>query len=475
MSRADGFDAVVVGAGPNGLVGAITLAQAGRKVLLLEAADRVGGALRTEEFTLPGFRHDVGATVLPMTLASEAFRGLRLEDDGLRWSFFPVEAGHPLPGGTAALLYRDLERTAAELGRDATAWKRLIGATVAAGPALIDTLMSPFNLPRAPLAALRYGAAGVLPATVLARSVFRTEAARALFAGMAAHSVLDLSQLITSGYGMLLSALGHEVGWPVVEGGSERLAEALERRFLALGGEIRTGTTVRRLSDLPPAASVLLNVSPRQALSIAGDRLPPGYRRSLARFRYAPGVFKVDWALDGPVPWLDARLSEAGTVHVAGTFDDVVRSERETTAGRLSSRPYVLAVQPTVADPTRAPAGKHVLWGYCHVPNGNETDRTEAIEAQIERFAPGFRDRILARHVMSPKALEAFDANLVGGDVGGGTADLRQFVARPVLRLRPWAMPVKGLYLCSASTPPGGAVHGMGGYRAAQLALRSGS
>jgi phytoene dehydrogenase-like protein len=471
VTRRDGFDAVVVGAGPNGLVGAIILAEAGRKVLLLEAAGRVGGALRTEELTLPGFRHDVGATVLPMTLASEAFRHLRPWDDGMAFAHPPVAAAHPLDGQDAVLVHRDLERTARELGRDGAAWKALIGATAKAGEPLVDTLMSPLNLPRAPLAAIRYGAPGLLPATWLARAAFRDERARAVFAGMAAHSVLDLGSPITSGYGMLLAALAHSVGWPVVKGGSERLAEALERRFLALGGEIRTGTRVRSLADLPPARIVLLNLTPRQAVAIAGDRLPPRYRARLDRFRYGPGVFKLDWALDAPVPWSDPRVAEAGTVHVAGTLAEVAASERDVVRGQVSDRPYVLAVQPVVADPSRAPEGKHVLWAYCHVPNGFEGDRTEAIEAQIERFASGFTERILQRHTMSPKALEAFDANLVGGDVGAGAADLRQFIARPVLRLRPWATPVKGLYLCSASTPPGGAVHGMGGYRAAKLAL----
>jgi phytoene dehydrogenase-like protein len=425
--------------------------------------------LRTEEFTLPGFRHDVGAAVVPLALASEAFRSIRV--DGVEWDFPQVQAAHPLPGADAALLHRSLERTAADLGRDGRAWKALVGAAARAGFPLVDTLMSPLNLPKAPLAAARYGATGLLPATVLARAAFREQPARALFAGMAAHSMLDLGQPITGGYGVLLAALGHSVGWPVVHGGSQRLAEALERRFLSLGGEIRTSTTVRSLAELPPARTVLLNLTPRQVLAVAGDRLPAGYRARLARYRYGPGVFKVDWALDGPVPWSDPRVAAAGTVHVCGTSDEVVASERAVLAGRLPERPYVLAVQPTAMDASRAPAGKHVLWAYCHVPHACEEDRTAAIEAQIERFAPGFRERVLARHVLSPKALEAFDANLVGGDIGAGAADLGQFVARPVLGLKPWATPVKGLYLCSAATPPGGGAHGLGGYRAAKLAL----
>jgi phytoene dehydrogenase-like protein len=332
--------------------------------------------------------------------------------------------------------------------------------------------MSPLGLPRAPFAAIRYGAAGLLPATVTARAAFRTDAARAAFAGMAAHSVLSLRQPITSGYGMLLAALVHSVGWPVVRGGTQVLADALAARLIRLGGEIHTGVRVSDLSELPPARSIVLDLTPRQVLEVAGDRLPSRYRHRLGRFRYGPGVFKIDWALDGPVPWRDPRVAEAGTVHLGGTLDEITASERDVARGRHSQRPFVLVVQPTAADPSRTPAGKHVLWAYCHVPNGSDVDMTAVIEAQLERFAPGFAERVLARHVMAPKALEAFDPNLVGGDIGGGAADLRQFVARPVLSARPWATPVPGLFLCSSSTPPGGGVHGMGGWQAARLAMR---
>ncbi|MFZ0160754.1 MAG: FAD-dependent oxidoreductase, partial [Kineosporiaceae bacterium] len=312
---------------------------------------------------------------------------------------------------------------------------------------------------------------GALPATWLARSAFRTTRGRAVFAGMAAHSVLPLGQPITAGYGMLLAALAHSVGWPVVRGGSQNLADALAARLLRLGGEIRTGLRVTSLDDLPAAPIVVLDLTPRQVLAVAGHRLPDRYRRRLERYRYGPGVFKVDWALDGPVPWQDARVAEAGTVHLGGTLAEVALAEREVARGRHPERPFVLCVQATVADATRAPAGKHILWAYCHVPNGSGLDQTATIEGQLERFAPGFRDRVLARHTMGTQALEAFDANLVGGDIGGGAADLRQFAARPVLSLHPWATPVPGLYLASASTPPGGGVHGMGGWQAARLAL----
>ena len=472
MTYADGFHAVVVGAGPNGLVAAVRLAVSGRKVLLLEAESQVGGALRSAELTLPGFRHDVGATVLPLTLASAAFRAIRPEEDGVEWAHPPVPAAHPLDAADAVLVQRDVERTAESLGPDARAWRALIGATAEAGFPLIDTLLAPLGFPRAPLAAARYGAAGVLPATWLARRAFRTTAARAAFAGMSAHSVLDLHQPITAGYGMLLTALAHAVGWPVVRGGSQGLADALRIRLERHGAEIHTGTRVRSLDDLPRADRIILDLTPRQVIDVAGHRLPERYRRRLSRFRYGPGVFKVDWALDGPVPWRDPRVAEAGTVHLGGTLEEIAAAERDVSRGRHPERPYVLCVQPTAADPSRAPAGKHVLWAYCHVPNGSAVDMTDTIEAQVERFAPGFRDRILARHTMSPASLQAFDANLVGGDIGGGSADLRQFVARPVLSARPWATPVPGLYLCSSSTPPGGGVHGMGGWQAAGLALR---
>jgi phytoene dehydrogenase-like protein len=472
VSRADGFDAVVVGSGPNGLVAAVAMATAGRKVLLLEAADRVGGALRSEELTLPGFRHDVGATVLPLALASRAFRALRPEHDGVAWAHPPLPAAHPLDGAAAVLVHRDVELTAAGLGRDGSAWRAIVGATALAGEPLVDTLLSPLGLPRAPLAAVRYGVAGVLPATWLARAGFRTAAARAVFAGMAAHSVLDLGQPITAGYGMLLAALAHSVGWPVVRGGSQGLADALAARLVSLGGEIKTGTTVGSLREVPAARAVVLDLTPRQVVAIAGDRLPERYRRSLERFRYGPGVFKLDWALDGPVPWRDPVVAGAGTVHLGGTLEEIAASERGVMRGRHPERPYVLCVQATAADPSRAPAGKHTLWAYCHVPNGSDVDMTETIEAQIERYAPGFADRVLARHAMPPAALQAFDANLVGGDLGGGAADLRQFAARPVLSPRPWQTPVPGLFLCSSSTPPGGGVHGMGGWHAARLALR---
>lgn len=470
-----GFDAVVVGSGPNGLVGAVRLAEAGRRVLLVEAADTLGGGLRTAELTLPGFRHDICATVLPLALASPAMRALGLggpdHRDGVEFLHPPIPAAHPLDGASAALVRRDAAATAAGFGRDAAAWQTSVGATARAGSRLVNTLLAPRHLPRAPLAAARYGALGALPATVTAR-MFREPAARAAFAGMAAHSVLDLAAPLSAGYGLLLAALAHSVGWPVVRGGSQALADGLVARLRGLGAEIVTGCRVRDLGDLPPAPVTLLDLTPRQVLELARDRLPPAYRARLERYRYGPGVYKIDYALAAPVPWTDARVGDAGTVHIGGTFEEVAAGERAVARGGHPDRPFVIGVQACAADPSRAPVGKHTFWAYCHVPNGSDVDLTAAIEAQVERFAPGFRERVLARHTMGPAALEAHNANEVGGDIGGGAADWRQFLTRPVLARAPWRTPVAGLYLCSASTPPGGGVHGMGGWQAAGLALR---
>ncbi|PZG11149.1 phytoene desaturase family protein [Nonomuraea aridisoli] len=461
-------DAIVVGSGPNGLVAAVTLARAGRKVLLLEAAEGFGGGLRSAELTLPGRVHDVGATVMAMTLASPAFRELELK--GVEFAHPPVPAAHPLDGRPAVLVHRDPRRTAEGLGRDAGVWLATAGAAARAGLPLIDLLLKPLGpWPRQPMTfarAARFGLAGALPATTLALRAFRTVEGRALLAGMAAHSVLDLRSPITAGYGLLLAALAHVVGWPVVRGGSQRLADALVAELRSLGGEAVSGHRVRRLAELD-APTVVLDVTPRQFLAMAD--LPAGYRRRLSRYRYGPGVFKLDWALDGPVPWRDPAVAGAGTVHLGGTLEEIALSEAEMAAGRHSPRPYVLLVQPYAADPTR---GGYTLWAYCHVPNGSRLDMTEVVEAQIERFAPGFRERVLARHAMGPAELEAANPNLVGGDIGGGLASLVQFVRRPVWSPAPWRTPLPGVFLCSSSTPPGPGAHGMGGLQAARLALR---
>ena len=471
VSQADGFDAVVVGSGPNGLIGAVALAGAGLKVLLVEAADEFGGGLRSGQLTgLDGFTHDWCATVLPLARASAAFRDLGLP---IEWAFPPVEAAHPLDGQDAVLVHRDVAQTADGLGsrRDALAWRETVGAAARGGFGLLDSLLSPLSPPSAPLRLARYGVFGGLPATVLGRTVFGGERGRALLAGMAAHSMVDLRRPITGGYGMLLAALAHQVGWPVVRGGSARLAAALVGRLTEYGGVAETGLQVKDLADVPRAGIILLDLTPRQVLGVCGERLPARYANGLHSYRYGPGVFKMDWALSGPVPWRDPAVAGAATVHLGGTLGEIAHSEAEVAAGRLPERPYVLAVQPCAADPSRAPAGRHILWAYCHVPNGSTADRTKAIEDQVERFAPGFRDLILARSAHDSAAMERHNANLVGGDIAGGYSGLAQFVRRPVLAPRPWRTPLPGVYLCSSSTPPGGGAHGMGGYHAARLAL----
>ncbi|HTR92942.1 MAG TPA: NAD(P)/FAD-dependent oxidoreductase [Trebonia sp.] len=471
MNAADGFDAVVVGSGPNGLIGAVTLAEAGLRVLLVEAAEEFGGGLRSGQLTgLDGFTHDWCATVLPLARASAAFRDLDLP---VEWAFPAVQAAHPLDGQQAVLVHRDVAQTADGLGsrRDARAWRETVGAAARGGFGLADTLLSPLSVPRAPLRLARYGMFGSLPATVLARMLFGGERGRAVLAGMAAHSMVDLRRPITGGYGLLLAALAHQVGWPVVRGGSARLAEALVARFAERGGVAETGRPVKDLADVPQAGLILLDLTPRQVLGVCGERLPGCYANGLRSYRYGPGVFKLDWALSGPVPWRDPAVAGAATVHLGGTLGEIAEAEAMVAAGGIPERPYVLAVQPCAADPSRAPAGRHILWAYCHVPNGSAADMTAAIENQVERFAPGFRDLIIARTAHDTVAMERHNENLVGGDIAGGYSGLAQFVRRPVLSPCPWRTPLPGVYLCSASTPPGAGVHGMGGYHAARLAL----
>jgi phytoene dehydrogenase-like protein len=464
-------DAVVVGAGPNGLAAAVQLARAGRSVLVLEAADTVGGGCRSAELTLPGFLHDACSAVHPLALASPFFRTLPQERLGLEWVHPPVPVAHPLDDGTAAVVRRSVLETAEGLGEDGPAWERLFGPLVRAGRGLLDELLAPLHLPRRPAALARFALLGVRSARSLAGS-FRTEAARALFAGLAAHAVLPLDSFPSGAVALVMGILAHLVGWPVARGGSRRIAEALASLAEALGARIETGVTVGGLGDLPPARAVLFDLSPRPLLRVAGDALPPGYRARLERFRYGPGVFKLDWALEGPIPWKAEACAAAGTVHVGGTFEEVAAAEEAAWRGEVPDRPFVILAQPSLFDPTRAPAGRHTAWAYCHVPNGCPVDMTERVEAQVERFAPGFRDRVLARRATSPADLERSNPNYVGGDIVGGAMDARQLFARPALRSDPYATPHPRLFVCSSSTPPGGGVHGMCGYHAARSALR---
>ena len=464
---------MVVGSGPNGLVAAVTLAMRGWQVLVLEAADTSGGGTRSAELTLPGVTHDICSAIHPLALASPALRDLPLAEHGLEWVHPDVPVAHPLDGGRVALLHRLVGETAAGLGADGAAYRRLLEPMVAAGFGLSDGLLAPLTIPPShPLALARFGAVGIRSADHLARARFGTEEAQGLLAGLAGHSILSLRAPVTAGYALMLGVLGHTVGWPMARGGSQAIADALVSLLTSLGGRVECGHRVTSLAELPTARAVLLDVDPRQLLAMAGPNVPPRYRRSLERFRYGPGVCKVDWALDGPIPWTNPDTARAATVHLGGSLAEVVAVEEEVQRGRHPERPYVLLVQPSGFDPTRAPAGTHAVWAYCHVPNGSTVDMTDRIEAQVERFAPGFRDRVLARHTMRPADMHAHNANYLGGDINGGMADLRQFVARPTLGLHPWRTPIDGVYLCSASTPPGGGVHGMCGFLAANEALR---
>lgn len=464
-------DAIIVGAGPNGLAAAIRLAESGLRVVVFEANEAPGGAVRSLPLTRPGFVHDVGAAVFPLGVGSPFFSSLPLERYGLRWRWPEVPLAHPLDGGRAAVLDRSLEATAAGLGRDGAAYRRLVGPLARRWDALGGEILRPLlHVPRDPLVLAGFGLRALVPAQALARVAFREAPARALWAGLAGHSGLPLAAPGSSAVALVLAALAHRVGWPVPEGGAQALTDALVAHLRALGGEVVTGVRVEHLGELPEARAVLLDVSPEAFLRLAAGRLPGGYRRALRRFRRGPGTFKVDWALDAPILWANAACGRAGTVHLGGTLAEIAAAERAVARGRVPERPFVLVAQPTLADPTRAPAGRHVAWAYCHVPNGSTADQTRAIEAQVERFAPGFRDRILARHTASPADLEAADANLVGGDLTGGAQTLRQLIARPTVTT-PYNTPLAGVFLCSASTPPGGGVHGMCGVHAADAAL----
>ena len=465
------YDAVIVGSGPNGLAAAITLAQAGYKTLVLEAKATIGGGMRTGEATLPGFRHDHCSTVHPLGLASPFFRSLPLAQFGLEWVFSPAEVAHPLDDGSAILLERSIDLTAQHLGRDVAAYRRLMTPLVDHYEAILDEFLGPLRLPRRPLVMAGFGLVALPPARLLAQLAFRDDSARALFAGLAAHAIQPLEHPATAAYGLMMAMLGHAVGWPLARGGSQQIADALAAYLRQLGGEIVTDCEVQTLSELPPARAVLLDLTPRQILRIAGEALPMGYRKQLERYRYGPGVFKVDYALSDPIPWRAEACARAATVHLGGTLPEISRSERDAWAGRPSDRPFTLVVQPTPFDSTRAPAGRHIAWAYCHVPHGSSVDMTDQIEAQIERFAPGFCDCILARHSRSAPEMEVYNPNYIGGDIAGGVQDLRQLFTRPTLSLTPYATPVKGLYLCSSSTPPGAGVHGMCGYFAAKTVL----
>ncbi|HUP49969.1 MAG TPA: NAD(P)/FAD-dependent oxidoreductase [Thermoanaerobaculia bacterium] len=470
--RNERYDAVVVGAGPNGFAAAIVLARAGLSVLILEANETAGGGARTAALTLDGFRHDVCSAIHPMGVVSPFFQSLPLKEHGLEWAWSPAAIAHPLDDGTAATMVKSLETTAAGLGADGEAYRKLMAPLVRHAGELFDSILRPIPLvPRHPITLARFGLAGLRSAESLVRR-FRTAGGRALFGGCSAHSFLPLDSAGSASFGLALALAGHAVGWPAARGGSIAVIRAMESYFRALGGEVRTSHPVRTMADVPEARAVLFDLTPRQLAGIASDALPPRYVRRLRRFRYGPGVFKIDWALDGAIPWTAEACRGAATVHVGGTFEEIAEHEGLAWKGVAGDRPFVLVAQQSMFDATRAPAGKHTGWAYCHVPNGSTVEMTEAIERQIERFAPGFRRLILARHTMSPADFERHDANFVGGDIAGGANHLAQFLTRPFPAWNPYTTPNRRIYLCSSSTPPGGGVHGMCGYWAARSALR---
>lgn len=464
-------DAVVVGAGPNGLTAAIVLGRAGLNVVVLEAQDTIGGGCRTAELTLPGYRHDVCAAIHPMGVASPIFQRLDLGAQGVEWLSTPRALAHPLDDGRVAVLSSDLGQTVASLGVDGQRWRALVEPFVDRHAAFFAAVLRPIRIPRHPLLMARFGLLGLQSSTRMQRR-FADEPARALFAGSAAHSVLPLSAPGSASFGLVLAVAGHALAWPCARGGSRAITDALGQLAGDSGCRIHTNRPVRTLRDLPPARAVLFDVTPRQLVAIAGEALSARYRRSLERFRYGPGVFKIDYALSEAIPWRDSACQNAATVHLGGSAAEIVQSEAAANAGAHSPQPFVLLAQQSVMDGSRAPGSRHTGWAYCHVPHGSEVDMTSRIEAQIERFAPGFRDIVLARHVMSPRQLEAHNPNMIGGDIGGGANTLRQFLVRPTVRWDPYTTPHPRLFLCSSSTPPGGGVHGMCGYWAARTVLR---
>lgn len=469
----DTTDVIVVGSGPNGLAAAIELARSGLSVHVIEARDRIGGGMFTNECTLPGFLHDECSAIHPTGILSPFLRTLPLKEHGLEWLTFPASVAHPLEDRPAPLLVKSLEETVERLGGDAARWTRMIEPFLQHPHDLMHDLLGPLRLRlRRPLQMARFGWHARRSARGLADSLFKDDSARALFAGCAAHSVLPLDFAMTAALGLVFAISAHVEDWPCAKGGSESIARAMGSYLASLGGTIETGRTVRSMDELEAARAVVFDLTPRPLLEIAGDELPGGYRRRLERFRYGPGSFKLDWALSGPIPWRDAAVGGASTVHVGGTIDEISDSERDAWEGRHSERPFLLLCQQSVADPSRAPAGQHTGYAYCHVPADSDVDMTERIEAQVERFAPGFRDCILDRHVTRPADFAALNPNYVGGAITGGATDVKQLFTRPVARLNPYTTPNPRLFICSASTPPGGGVHGMCGYYAARAVIR---
>ena len=465
------YDAVIIGSGPNGLAAAIYLAERGLSVLVAEAAEKIGGGMRSEEVTLPGFTHDICSAIHPLTVVSPFFRTLPLARFGLEFILPPASVAHVLDDGSAVTLKQSVEETAAGLGADGAAYKRLVEVLARRFDVLVPDLLAPLRFPHHnPFLMAAFGIKSMTSAKNLVDHYFKQERARALFAGNAAHSMIPLEAVPSAAYGLVLLLTGHAIGWGFPRGGAFRIADALAGYFRSLGGEIETGREVKNVDELPASRAVLFDLTPRQIVRIAGHRLPDAYRRRLEKFRYGAGVFKMDFALSEPIPWRARECFEAGTVHVGGTFEEVAESERYHEQGKISDKPFVLVAQNSLFDRTRAPEGKHIGWAYCHIPHNSPVDMTERIENQIERFAPGFKDCIIAKATKNAPAMERWNANYVGGDINGGAGYLSQLFTRPVAKLDPYAMPTKGFYICSSSTPPGGGVHGMCGYHAAKSA-----
>ena len=462
-------DAIIVGAGPNGLAAGIELARAGKRVRIYEASDRVGGGARSGNLTLPGFTHDICSAVHPLGVSSPFFTQLDLAKYGLEFIEPPAALAHPFDDGTAILLNRSIENTSLQLGRDAKRYEKLMNPLVRNWKKLSHDILGPPRIPRHPITLARFGLHAIRSAEGLVKSQFNEPRTRAFFAGLAAHSSIALDQLGTAAFGLVLGTLGHAVGWPIPRGGAQSIADAWSAHFTDLGGEIITATPVTSIDELPPSQCILFDVTPRQLLQIVGEKLPARYRTKLTRYRYGPGGFKMDWALNGPVPWLAPDCKQAATVHLGGSLEEILKSEKAAWRGDPNNKPFVLVCQPSLFDSTRAPARQHTLWAYCHVPHGSNRDVSEQIEDQLERFAPGFRKLVRARNVMSPQQLEHHNPNLVGGDINGGAQILNQMFTRPTLRT--YSTPLEGIYICSSSTPPGGGVHGMCGYNAARVAL----